>query len=160
MRQPLVVAFGIAVVIVAAVVGAVLYMQKGAHLELEGKILKVRTAPLDENNSVAVLDFRLTDISDVEFDVRQVTVTLEDRDGKTTGGITISASDTEHLFQNLPLLGEKYNPVLIARNRIAPHATADYMVAVAFSIPQNRLEARKSFTISVDEVDGVVSQIK
>ena len=74
MNKPLLNALGIAVLVVAAIVGGVFYMQRGAHVELQGKILKVRTAPLDENSSVAVLDFRFTNIADYPFAVRDVTV--------------------------------------------------------------------------------------
>ena len=51
-------AFGIGLVCIAVAVAGILYMQRGAHLELPAKILKVRTAPLDENSSVVVIDFR------------------------------------------------------------------------------------------------------
>ena len=51
-------AFGIGLVVIAVAVGGVLYMQRGSKVDLPGKILKVRTAPLDENSSVVVIDFR------------------------------------------------------------------------------------------------------
>ena len=50
--------FGIGVVAIAIAVSAVFYMQRGAHIELKGAVLKVRTAAMDENSSVAVVDFR------------------------------------------------------------------------------------------------------
>jgi hypothetical protein len=160
MRQPLVVSFAVAALIVAAVIGGVLYMKRGAHLELQGKVLKVRTAPLDDNNSLAVVDFRITDVSDIEFDVRQVTVILEDKSGQNIEGMTISAVDSDRLFQNIPILGEKYNPALIVRNRIAAHATEDRMIAASFAVPQSVLESRKGLTVRIEEVDGAVSEIR
>ena len=39
-------------------------MQRGDRIELPGKILKVRTAPLDEDSSIAVIDFRITNPSE------------------------------------------------------------------------------------------------
>ena len=63
---------------IALVVAGVLYMQRGAHIDLPGKILKVRTAPLDENSSIVVFDFRITNPADYTLVVRTVTVAMED----------------------------------------------------------------------------------
>ena len=67
MKHPKLVAFGSAALVVLAAIGVAWYMARGSHLELRGSILKVRTAPLDENNSVAELDFRDTNVADYEF---------------------------------------------------------------------------------------------
>ena len=44
--------------VVACAVAGVLYMQRGAHTELKGAVLKVRTQAMDEKSAVAVVDFR------------------------------------------------------------------------------------------------------
>ena len=72
MRSDFAKAFGIGMGVIALAVLAVLYMQRGAHTELQGKILKVRTAPLDETNSVAAIDFRITNPASYPFMVRTV----------------------------------------------------------------------------------------
>ena len=46
----------VGLVVVAIGVGGVFYMQRGAHIDLKGSILKVRTQVMDENSSVAVID--------------------------------------------------------------------------------------------------------
>ena len=51
-------AFGIGLVCIAVAVAGILFMQRGAHLALPAKVLKVRTAPLDENSSVVVIGRR------------------------------------------------------------------------------------------------------
>jgi hypothetical protein len=160
MKHPLVLAFGLAVVIVAAVIGGVFFVQRGAHLALQGQILKVRTAPLDDTNSVAVVDFRFLNLADYEYNVYKVTVTVEDKSGTKIEGMTISEVDAQHLFEALPLLGQKYNPSLIVRNRIAPHASEDRMIAASFMIPEAQLDMRRSLTVRIEEADGVVSEIK
>ena len=78
MQKNFVVAFAIGIGLIAVIVGGVLFMQRGARVGLAGSILKVRTAPLDENSSVAVIDFRFRNPGDVRFVVRTVTVVLED----------------------------------------------------------------------------------
>ena len=152
--------FGIAAIVVLAVIAGVFYIQRGAHLELQGKILKVRTAPIDDKSSVAVVDFRFTNVADYEFDVRKVTVMLVDSSRAQTEGSTISEIDAERLFQGIPLLGQKYNPSLITRNKIPPHATQDRMIAARFEVPEDRLDHRQQLVVRIEEVDGAVSELR
>lgn len=160
MKNPLVIAFGSAVVIVIAIIAGFFWVQRGAHLELRGEILKVRTAPLDENHSVAVVDFRFLNLANYEYEVHEVTVTVEDKAGMNIEGMTISDLDAQHLFEAIPLLGQKYNPSLVLRNRIPPHGTEDRMIAASFPIPEDQLDMRRGITVRVQEEDGVVSEIK
>ena len=160
MKKPLVLAFSLAVVIVLVVIAGFFWVQRGAHLELRGQILKVRTAPLDENQSVAVVDFRFLNLADYEYNVFKVTVIVEDKAGMSIEGMTISETDARHLFEALPLLGEKYNPSLIMRNRIPPHATEDRMIAASFPMAEEQLDMRRGITVRIQEADGVVSEIR
>jgi hypothetical protein len=148
------------VVIVIAIIAGFFWVQRGAHLELRGQILKVRTAPLDDNHSVAVVDFRFQNLADYEYNVFKVTVIVQDKAGMNLEGMTISDLDATHLFEAIPLLGEKYNPSLIVRNRIAPHAKEDRMIAASFAIPEDQLDMRQGITVRIEEADGVVSEIK
>ena len=159
MKNPLPVAFGIGLVVIAVAVAAVLYLQRGAHIEVTGRFLKVRTAPLDEHSAVAVIDFRLTNPADYPFVVGDVTVVLENAAGGQSNGSTVSGGDTERLFAGVPLLGQKYNSTLIARDRIAPHETQDRMVAARFETPEPELDKRKRLIVRIDEVDGAVSEL-
>jgi len=160
MKHPQLVAFGSAALVVAAAIGGVWYMARGAHLELRGSILKVRTAPLDENNSVAVVDFRFTNLADYEYNVLNVKVIVEEKSGAITEGVTVSEVDARRLFEALPLLGHKYNDSLVVRNRIPPHGTQDRMIAASFPMPESRLDMRQGITVRVEEVEGVVSEWK
>lgn len=159
MKDRFPIAFGIGLLVIAIGVAAVLYMQRGAHIQVTGRFLKVRTAPLDEHSSIVVVDFRLTNPADYPFMVRDVTLVLEDAAGNPSEGTTVSGTDTERLFAAVPLLGQKYNQALIARDRIAPHQTLDRMVAARFEVPDAALEMRKRFLIRINEVDGAASEI-
>jgi hypothetical protein len=158
MSKTLVIAFAIGIVVIAVAVGSVFYMQRGAHLTLPGKVLKVRTAPLDDNSSIAVIDFRVTNPSDYNFMTKSVTIVLEDPSGNQTEGQTSSEPDAQRLFAGLPILGEKYNESLKQRDKVAPHSTVDRMVAARFEVPESKLAARKRFLVRVEEVDGMVSE--
>ena len=151
--------FAIGLGIIALAVGGIFFMQRGDKIELPGKILKVRTAPLDEDSSIVVLDFRITNPSNVQFEVRTVTVEMEDAAGKNYLGQSSSEMDAKALFEGLPVLGQKYNNTLVMRERISAHAAQDRMIAARFQAPVSMLEARKRFVLRIEEVDGKTVEI-
>jgi hypothetical protein len=107
-----------------------------------------------------VVDFRFTNQADYEYNVLNVTVIVEEKGGAKTQGMTVSEVDARHLFEVLPLLGQKYNDSLVVRNRVPPHATQDRMIAASFPMPESRLDMRQGITIRVEEVEGNVSEIR
>jgi hypothetical protein len=156
MSRTLLATFGIGIVVIAIAVAAIFYTHRGAHLELPGKILKVRTAPLDERSSAVVVDFRVNNPSDVPFMARTVTVVLEDQSGNRIEGQTSSDIDAQRLMAGIPLLGPKYNPSLIVRDKVPPHGSLDRMVAARFEVPDATLQTRKRFLVRIEEIDGLV----
>jgi len=156
MSRTLAVTFGIGIVVVAIAVAAIFYTHKGAGLALQGKILKVRTAPLDEKSAAVVVDFRVINNSDYPFMAREVTVVYEDPSGKQIDGATSSEVDAQRLMAGIPLLGQKYNPSLIVRDKVPPHGSLDRMVAARFEVSDTALQARKRFIVRIDEIDGAV----
>jgi len=159
MSRTLLVTFGIGIVVIAIAVAGIVYMQRGGHVELPGKILKVRTAALDEQSAAAVIDFRVTNPSDYPFQVRSVTVVLENQAGAQAEGATASELDAQRLMAGVPLLGDKYNPSLMVRERVPPHTTVDRMIAARFEFPDSQLQSRKRFLVRIEEVDGVVQEL-
>ena len=159
MNRTFTITFAVGIVVMAIVVSGILYMQRGARIGISGEILKVRTAALDENSSVAVIDFRFANPSNVLFEVRSVTVLMEENDGKQYPGQVASELDAKRLFDALPLLGQKFNDTLKIRDEVPPHSTADRMVAVRFEAPESRIQARKRFLMRIEEVDGANSEI-
>src|SRR5205807_178616 len=124
-------------------IGGIFYMQRGDRIELPGKIIKVRTAPLDEESSIAIVDYRINNPSDILFEVREVAVDLEDAAGKKYKGNVSSESDTTRLFEALPALGPKFLTSLTMRQRIGAHHSEDHMVAARFQTPVGTLDARR-----------------
>ena len=159
MSKTFLAAFGIGLVCIAIAVGGIFYMQRGAKVDLEGKVLKVRTLALDENSSLAVLDFRIVNASDYPFMVRTVTVVMEGPAGGPMEGDTVSEPDAKRVFASVPALGTKYNDTLIMNDRMAPHASWDRMVASRFNVPEDKLQSRKRFIVRVEEVDGKIVEI-
>jgi hypothetical protein len=156
MSKNFLMAFGIGVVCIAIGVWWVVHINQGAYVDLPGKVLKVRTAPLDEASAVAAIDFRVSNPADYPFVVRKVTVAMEDSAGAESEGQTVSELDARQLFQVIPLLGQKFNDTLLMRDSIPPHSSWDRMVAARFEVPQAKLEARKRLVVRIEEVDGKV----
>jgi hypothetical protein len=154
MRSNFLAAFGIGLAIIALAVGGIFLMQRSDRIELPGKILKVRTAPLDEESSIAVIDFRITNPSSVLFEVRTVTVEMDDNQGKSYLGQSVSEMDAKRLFEAVPLLGPKFIPTLLMRERLGSHGSADRMIAARFQAPLAMLDGRKRFVVRIEEVDG------
>jgi hypothetical protein len=150
---------GIGVVVVVIFIAGVFFLQRGSHIELKGAILKVRTQAMDENSSVAVLDFRFVNPSNYPFVVRTVDVTIDDKAGKTYQGQTISEVDARRMFEYYKILGQKYNDSLLMRDKIGPRQSQDRMIAALFQMPVEKLEARKQIKIRIEDVDGPVSEL-
>ena len=149
----------VGLLVMAVVVVGILYWTRGEHLELKGSILKVRLQEMDEKSAVAIVDFRFVNPSDYLFVVRTVTVTLEDAKGNLVEGRVSSEPDAKRLFEFYPVLGQKFNDSLRARDKIASRQAMDRMVAVRFELPASALAVRKNLRIRIEDVDGAVSEI-
>ena len=156
MSKNFLIAFGIGIVCIAIAAWVVVYVNRGAYVDLPGKVLKVRTAPLDEASAVAVVDFRVSNPASYPFVVRKVTVAMEDNAGAESEGETVSEVDARQLFQAIPLLCQKFNDTLLMRDSVPSHTSWDRMVAARFEVPQAKLEARKRLIVRIEEVDGKV----
>ena len=154
------VALVVGLLVVAGGVGGVLYMQRGAHLELKGSVLKVRSQAMDENSSVAVIDFRFVNPSNYPFVVKEVIVSMEDKDGKPLQGQPVSELDARRLFQYYPQLGQKYNDSLMMRDKIMGRQSMDRMIATRFEAPESVIDSRRKLTLRIVDVDGPVAELQ
>ena len=140
--------------VIAIAVVLILSSTKGSHLVINGKILKVRTGALSDNDSIAVMDLRMENPSNLAFVVRQVEVTLEENDGTMADGLVVAKGDLKQLFQFNRFLGDQYNDSLTIKDQIAPHATVDRMLAARFEVKKQDLEAAKAIHVSIQDMDG------
>ena len=134
---------------------------EGAHLRLDGKILKVRVAALPgtEESSLVMVDFRVANPSDVRFIVGSAKVLLTPATGAVVEGISISKPEIETLFQYQKLLGPKYNDVLSLQDHVEPHANLDRMMGVKFDLTDAEIAARKNLVVRLEDLDGTVAEI-
>jgi len=147
------------VLAVGLILGGVLWWNRGAHVELKGGILKVRTQAMEETSTVVVVDFRFANTSDYPFVARTVEVILEDDKGKEHTGRTVSEVDARRIFKYYPLLGQKFNDSLVLRDRVPARASMDRMIAASFELPQGRVDKRRRLRVRIVEVDGGVSEM-
>ncbi len=154
MSKRLLIFIGVGVVAVAIAVVAIVTGTKGAHLQLQGKILKVRTGELGAGNSIAVMDFRVENPSDLPFTVRNVEITLEQPSGEMVDGITVSKADLKQIFRYNRFLGDQYNDGLGLQDAIPPHSTVDRMVAAHFELSNQDLQKAKAVHVSIQDVNG------
>ncbi len=150
---------GVGLAGIAVLVGIILYVQRGAHLDLPGQVLKVRTAQLEDGSSVAIADFRVSNTSDYPAVVRTVTVYFEDRTGNRVAGTTVADIDARRMMEGIPLLGQKYNRSLVVKDKIPGHATWDRMIGARFEVPEDQLRQRKNLIVSIEEIDGKVFEL-
>ena len=131
MSKQFLIFFGVGVVAIVIAVVAVLSTTKGSHLELKGQIMKIRTGALSDEDSIAVLDFRVENPSDVPFVVRQVEVSLEKPDGGTfkVSGDHIYAEETK------PNLHLRITVTLVDAQNTKHHLAAIHSTAVVNERP-------------------------
>jgi hypothetical protein len=141
---------------VGAGIGLMFFSTQGAHLDLKGEILKVRVLELNTQASLAIVDFRVANPSNVRFVVRTVEMKLDPLSGAAVDGAMFSKFDTENVFKYEKLLGPKYNDVLSIKDQIAPHQTVDRMVGARFELPESAIDLRKDMHLSIVDLDGTV----
>ena len=154
MSRNFLIAFSIGLAFIVLLVAGVMFMQRGSAIEFQVKFLKVRTAPLDETSTIAVVDLRLNNPSDLLLQIRQVKFEMEDAKGTRTFGDVIGEGDTKRVFEALPVLGTKFLETLSMGQRVKSRSTGDYMVAARFGAPVAEVDARARFVLHVEEVDG------
>ncbi|MCP5117940.1 MAG: hypothetical protein GY953_44555 [bacterium] len=150
---------GVGIGIIIVVVAIILFMNRGAHVVLEGSVQKTRVLGVDDRSALVVVDFRFVNPSDHPFIVRHATVILEDREGNHHEGSYVDESSARRVFEYYPLLGPKYNETLKVRDRVESRESLDRMICARFEVPDSTVETRQRLIIRVEDVDGAISEI-
>jgi hypothetical protein len=149
----------VGLVVAAIGVGFLLFGTRKAHLTLDGRIQKVRLQATDDNSSVVILDYRLTNPSEVQFVVKQVDVVFKDNDGSELEGTVAADVDAKRVLDYYTTLGPKYNKSLVIKDTVAPNQTGDWMTMASFPLPETRLSARKNLVLRITDLDGAIVEI-
>ena len=139
---------------------ALLWQQnKGSHLVLDGSIKKVRVQELDPKRTLVICDFRLNNPADFTFEVKNIDLILTTAEGETLQGTFAAQMDTDRIFDAFPVLGQRYNPSLVSREKIAPGKLVDRMVAASFDVAPAIIEGRKKLLLRIEEMNRLVTEL-
>jgi hypothetical protein len=150
---------GVGLAIVAAGLSFVFLGTEKNHLELTGKILKVRVLALSPDASLVVADFRVTNPSGIDFVVKDVQMILDPASGDPVLGTIASKSDIDTIFQYQKLVGPKFNDVLSLKDTVKAGKTVDFMVAARFERSEQAIAARKEVHLRLEDLDGPVAEL-
>lgn len=151
-RRLLLIVLGGAAAVVLLIASG-LFVQRGARLSLEGAVQKIRIHASSETSTAVFADFRATNASDVLFQVRDVTIELVSPDGSVMSGEPVADVDATRYLAAYPELGQKFNPSLVSREKIAAKATVDRMIAARFEVPERTIR-RGKLRVRVVDADG------
>jgi hypothetical protein len=152
--------------VLAGLIGAValagigFLVSRGSAARLEGHITNIRTLGMDENSSVAIVDFEAMNPSQILLIVGDRDIVVTDEQGIVRESSTISAADLKSLFQYFPALGSLDNEPLTMRVRVEPGTVLRGVVAARFEIPKHTLDARRDLVLKVQDADGGVSELR
>jgi hypothetical protein len=149
----------LALVFVGAVVGGILFSTRHNKVELSGSVLKIRTYAVSEDDTLVFADIRVTNPSTQQFVVQDVDVYLDLASGERIQGDTFTETDAKRMFEYYPVLGKKYNPNLMIRQKINPGESIDRMVSVRFPGTEESFQKRKGLRILITDVDGAKTEI-
>jgi hypothetical protein len=150
--------FLIGLLVIGGVIWAVFLKQEGAHIDPKGSILKVRTLKLDDEHSAAIAEVRLVNTADYALVARSVEMSVTTSKGESEGNIA-AEMDVKRLFQYYPVLGEQFNPVLKARDKVPPRSEIDREVCATFKVPVEELDKRKDLIVKVEDITGPTAVI-
>ena len=154
MSKTFAIGFGIGVVVLAIVLFFVVYGNRASYLQPTGRILQVRTAPLDDSTSALVVDFEATNPSGRDMTVRWVNLTIHRADGASPDSMAIAGPDLPALFRAHPELGKLEHPYAREREPIKAGETVDQIIAVRYDLPERELKQRKDLQLVVEDVTG------
>ncbi len=150
----------IGLIAAAAILGGLLFIGRGSHIQLKGQFQKVRLQSLEDTSTVVIVDFRFSNPADYPFVVRKVDMMIETKDGQNVEGMMVSEVDARRMFDFYTVLGPKYNESFLIREKVAPHQSLDRMLAARFELPITSVNQRKKLWIRIEDVDGAVSELE
>jgi hypothetical protein len=152
--------FGCAVVVIAALIWLGFAKTAGNHLAPAGSIGKVRVVKASDDSTFMVIDFNISNDSDLAMTVHSIETNVDFPDGTTAPGSAASSTDMPMAFKNYPLLGEQYNPVLKDRDVIPAHQRVDRMVGISIDVPFDKVEKRSDVRLRVEDATGPTVEMK
>lgn len=159
MSKQALIAGGIALLVVIAAIGSILFSTRKNRLELTGEFLKVRSHQVEPDRTIALVDVRLTNPSTQQFVVREIEVFVQGPDGESTSAGVFSEPEIRRMVDYYKVLGEKHNPGLLQRDQINPGETIDRTIGISVPMSDARFANRKALRIVAHDVDRKSTEI-
>lgn len=142
----------IVLVVLAAVVGAAVYLLR-PKAGASGDITGVYTAELpDKSNTMVVLHVRISNLGDKPIWMRNFKAQLKTDQGEFSDEAA-SAVDYNRYFKAFPDLGQHQIAPLRPEARIPPGAQQEGMVLVVFPVSKDAFDKRKSLAVTIENYD-------
>lgn len=143
--------FGVAALVIIAVIWAGFINTKGNHLEPTGWISNVRVQGLAPEETLMVIDFGLVNDADIPMTAAKIDPWITTRSGQDIHGTLFATGDMAKTFAYYPALGPMLHPPLPLRGTIDGHKTVNLMVGVEFDVPASVVEQRKGMTLHIED---------
>lgn len=140
-------------------VGIGYWLNTGSQVRMDGKILKVRTVPADDAASIAVVDFRVKNLTRALFQLKRMTLVVTTAEGQVVEGLPVAQMDLDRVLDYHKVFGPRYTAMLKERDRIRPGAQEDCTAAASFSISEKALQNRKNLVLTLQDADGAMIEI-
>jgi hypothetical protein len=146
--------FGVAALVIIAVIWGGFIKTKGNHLAPTGWISNVRVQSLTPDETLMVIDFGLINDADVQMTAAKIDPWITTRSGQDIHGTLFATADMAKTFAYYPALGPMLHPPLPLRGTIDGHKTVNLMIGVEFDVPASVVEQRKGVTLHVEDPTG------
>ena len=146
--------FGIAALVIIALIWTGFINTKGNHLAPTGWISNVRVQPIADEETLMVIDFGLINDADVQMIAAKIDPWITTKSGQDIHGTLFASGDMDKTFAFYPALGPMIHPPLLLRGTIDGHKTVNLMVGVEFDVPARVIEGRKNVTLHIEDPTG------
>ena len=143
--------FGVAALVIIAIIWTGFIKTKGNHLEPTGWISNVRVQSLTPEETLMVIDFGLVNDADIPMTAAKIDPWITTHNGEDVHGTLFATGDMAKTFAYYPALGPMLHPPLPLRGTIDGHKTVNLMVGVEFDVPANVVTQRKGVTLHIED---------
>ena len=148
---------GVAAVLLLAGIGYWLNMDSQVRLDV--KILKVRVVPTGDSSSLAVVDFRVRNLSGALFQLKKLTIVVTTAGGEKVEGQPVTQDDLDRVLDYHGLYGKRHTEMLKARDRLRPKTEQDRTAAAGFNVSEQALAGRKGLVMKLQDADGAIIEV-
>ncbi len=143
-----------------AVAGAILFYNRGAKPTLTGEITEVRTIGVEENASVAFVNFAGKNSAENALIIHKRELEVIDAAGNRHTGMLVQVPDLKSLFEYFPILGGMKDEPLLPRTELEPGDPLRGLVAARFEISKDKLDQRQKIILRVYDIRERTSEIE